>query len=92
MAVVVQELLKSKVKLLRSAEWRIDDGLVYFRDRLYVPSDRELQCRIVEQHHDSKLAGHPGRWKTLELVSQSYWWPQMSHYIGQYCKTCDMCL
>ena len=91
-AVVVQELLKSKAKSLRSAEWRIDDGLVYFRDRLYVPSDRELRRRIVEQHHDSKLAGHPGRWKTLELVSRSYWWPQMSRYIGQYCKTCDMCL
>ena len=91
-AVVVQELLKSKAKSLCSAEWQINDGLVYFRDRLYIPNNRELQCRIVKQHHDSKLAGHPGRWKTLELVSRSYWWPQMSRYIGQYCKTCDMCL
>jgi hypothetical protein len=22
----------------------------------------------------------------------SYWWLNMSHYVGQYCKTCDMCL
>src|SRR5215475_11985905 len=88
----VQELLRMKAKSLRSAEWRKADGLLYFRDRLYVPNDPELRRRIVEQHHDSKLAGHPGRWKTLELVSRSYWWPQMSRYIGQYCKTCDMCL
>jgi hypothetical protein len=26
------------------------------------------------------------------LVSHHYWWPQMSHYIGEYCKTCDLCL
>ena len=43
-------------------------------------------------NHDSRVAGHPGRWKTLELVSQNYWWPQMLRYIGQYTATCDLCL
>src|SRR3979490_1646931 len=46
---------------------------------------------MVKQHHDSLIAGHQGRWKTLELVSRSYWWPQMSWYIGLYTKFCDLC-
>ena len=46
----------------------------------------------MSQHHDTRVAGHAGRWKTLELVSQNYWWLQMSHYIGQYVKMCDLCL
>ncbi|GLB33382.1 putative retrotransposable element tf2 155 kda protein type 1 [Lyophyllum shimeji] len=29
--------------------------------------------------------------ETLELVSRSYWWPQMSRYIGSYTSTCDLC-
>src|SRR5580704_19485894 len=54
--------------------------------------DCDLRCRIVEQHHDSQVAGHPGRWKTLELVSRNYWWPQMSCYIGNYVQGCDLCI
>ena len=28
----------------------------------------------------------------MELVARNYWWPQMSCYISQYVKTCDLCL
>jgi hypothetical protein len=87
------EALKGKDrKLVRGEEWKTRDGLILFRDRIYVPNIPHLRRRIVAQHHDSLIAGHPGRWKTLELVSRSYWWPQMSRYIGQYCSTCDLCL
>jgi hypothetical protein len=88
-----QALKKSAAgKSLRSAEWRESQDLLFFRDHIYVPKDAGLCRRIVEQHHDSHIAGHAGRWKTLELVSCNYWWPQMSCYIGEYRKTCDLCL
>ena len=45
----------------------------------------------MEAHHDSTIAGHPGRWKTIELVSRNYWWPGMSRYIASYVKGCDRC-
>jgi transposase InsO family protein len=86
------DLRKSKGKSVRASEWSERDGLLCFRDRIYVPNDPELRRRIASQHHDTKVAGHPGRWKTLELISRSYWWPQMSRYIGQYTRTCDICL
>ena len=66
--------------------------MLFFRDRIYVPNDLNLRRRILEQHHDSRLAGHPGRWKTLELISQNYWWPNMTQFVGRYCTTCDLCL
>jgi hypothetical protein len=65
------ELKRDKsCKPTHSAEWsEITDGLLLFRGKIYVPKGQDLQRRIVKQHHDSRIAGHPGRWKTLELVS-----------------------
>jgi len=68
------------------------DGLWYFCDKIYVPNILDLQQRIAEQHHNSKIAGHAGCWKTLELISWNYWWPHMSRFVGEYCKACDLCL
>jgi hypothetical protein len=88
-----QALKKSAArKSLRSAEWWELQDLLFFWDCIYVPKDADLCRQIVEQHHNSHIAGHAGQWKTLELVSCNYWWPQMSCYIGEYCKTCDLCL
>ncbi len=57
-----------------------------------MPNNRELRRDIVKIHHDMPAAGHPGRYKTLELVSRNYWWPLMSQFINKYVEACDNCL
>jgi hypothetical protein len=76
---------------IKSAEWSESDGLLIFHSKIYVPKDRELRHCIIEQHHNTHIAGHIGHFKTLELISHNYWWPQISHYIATYIKTCDLC-
>ena len=89
---VVKELLETRSRSFRSAEWSLKEGTLYFRGKVYVPDSFDLCRRIVSLCHDMQVAGHAGRWKTLELVSRNYWWPQMSRYIGKYVFTCDLCL
>jgi hypothetical protein len=91
-AKAARELRKDKGRgTVKSAEWSESNGLLMFCSKIYVPNDRDLWHHIIEQHHDTCIAGHAGRFKTLELIVHNYWWPQMSRYIGIYVKTCDLC-
>jgi hypothetical protein len=91
-AKAARELRKDRSRgTIKSTEWSESDGLLMFRGKIYVPKDRDLRRRIVEQHHDMHIAGHAGRFKTLKLIACNYWWPQMSRYIGIYVKHCDLC-
>jgi hypothetical protein len=65
-------LQESTGKSVRSTEWKLTNGLLLFQDHIYICSNAELCQKIVEQHHDTKIVGHPGHWKTLELVARSY--------------------
>jgi hypothetical protein len=56
-------------------EWEEQDGLIYYKGKLYVPNNKELRGDIIRSCHDSPAAGHPGKHGTLELVSRLYWWP-----------------
>ena len=35
--------------------------------------------------------GHPGEWKTIELISREYWWPGITEFIKAYVKGCTTC-
>jgi hypothetical protein len=60
-----REFWKDKCRdTVKSAEWSESDGLLMFHSKIYVPKDRDLRHRIVEQHHDMHIAGHTDHFKT----------------------------
>lgn len=68
-----------------------EDGIVTWKDRLYVPVDRKLREEIVRLHHNVPTAGHPGRHKTHELITRNYWWPKIQEFIRTYVEGCEAC-
>jgi len=74
-AKAAQELRSSANEAVHSSEWSNIDGLLWFRGKIYIPWSPDLRRQIVALCHDTQITGHPGCWKTLELVSQNYWWP-----------------
>jgi len=91
-AKAARELQQASSKTVHSTEWLEDEGVLQFRGKIYVSQNANLWRRVVLLCHDAKVAGYPKCWKTLELVSRDYWWPQMSRYIRQYVSTYNLCL
>jgi Integrase zinc binding domain len=72
-------------------DWNYEDGIILFRGHVCVPKDPALRRDIIRSYHDHLAIGHPGRWKTYELVLQEYWWPGMSTFVRKYVDGCAVC-
>jgi len=77
--------------VLRDKEWREVDGIMYKEGKVYMPKDNILRAEIIRLHHNIPVGGHGGQWKTVELVTQNFWWPGVTREVKQYIEGCDSC-
>jgi len=72
-------------------EGREKDGLLYYKNRLYIPHDESLQTKIAQGCYDSVVAGHFAQEKTIELVTRDFYWKGLAEWIRDYVRSCDKC-
>ena len=78
-------------KLITLAECSKIEGYLHYRGKKYVPDYLPLKLEILRLYHDTPIAGHPGRAKTLELVSRDYYWPDIYLFVKRYYRNCHTC-
>ena len=87
--------LRSKVERKQEGipkELTIDEqGLLYYNGRWVIPDSREIKMEIMNECHDSKVAGHFGMTKTEERVMQNFYWTRMEEDVRDYVRSCDTC-
>ena len=49
------------------------------------------KLQILQQSHDSDMAGHKGVQATYEKVRALYWWRSVYKDVRQYVETCEIC-
>ena len=49
------------------------------------------QRKVISDHHDGLLLGHPGRDKTIELIQQRYQFLNMRKAVEDYMQQCTTC-
>ncbi|MBW0584608.1 hypothetical protein O181_124323, partial [Austropuccinia psidii MF-1] len=86
---ILQELGKGK----SVQDYSVDSSseLLLFKDWVVTPNDPTIRLRILQKHHDSPLAGHPGQEKTLKLVKWDFHWSSMTQFIQDYVSSCQQC-
>ncbi|KJK73746.1 hypothetical protein H634G_10981 [Metarhizium anisopliae BRIP 53293] len=85
---------KSVRRELRIAmqDCKVRGNRIYYRDRLFLPPTDEAKIQVIYRTHSSGPGGHPGRVKTLDLITRTYWWPRMSQDVEIFVKGCDLCV
>jgi len=69
----------------------IKEGLLYLKGMLWIPDDGNLRALMLESEHDTKVAGHMGQDKTIELIRRNFWRPKMNERIIDFVRSCPEC-
>ena len=85
--------LNQRISLGRelTKNWQLKDGMLYFKNRLYIPNNDELKTEIAKGCHDSQVAGHFGIEKTIKIVTRDFYWDKLTQWMNDYVRSCDEC-
>ncbi|KAB5587603.1 Retrotransposable element Tf2 [Ceratobasidium theobromae] len=72
-------------------DYKLEDGLMFYQGRIVIPDEVGLKRELLSHFHDSPAAGHQGWARTLEQISQHYYWPAMKFQINRYVDSCEIC-
>nr|GFD38871.1 putative reverse transcriptase domain-containing protein [Tanacetum cinerariifolium] len=68
-----------------------DDGVVWFEDRLCVPSDQALREKVMKKAQSSPFTVHPGSTKMYRDLKQYFWWNSMKQDVATLVSKCMTC-
>ena len=73
--------------------YQLENDLLFLREgeRMCIPDDPETKTILLQEVHDSALAGHPGLDKTYTRLAQIAYWPNMRKSVEKYVKSCHTC-
>ena len=87
---VMREAVTQK-KMMIDPNIIVENNLLLYKNRWYIPNDINIKKRILDYNHDSKLAGHFGIFKTLEHLKQNDYWPKIAKEVQDYVRFCNTC-
>ena len=67
----------------------VKNGLCFYKQRVVVPT--ALRGQLLQEFHDSKVAGHSGVLRTFKRLAQQFYWPSMYKNIQDYIQQCATC-
>ena len=80
------------IKKVGTTAFSLDkDGVLRYRDRVYVPKGGRTRETIMGEAHDSAYSIHPGANKMYQDLSQNFWWKGMKMDVTHHVAQCDVC-
>jgi hypothetical protein len=71
--------------------WEDEEGVLWSKGRICVPSIKELKDKILCEAHESAYSIHPGGNKMYHDLKATYWWYGMKRDVAEDVALCDTC-
>ena len=49
-------------------DYTLEDDIVCYRRHIWIPDNNSLRLLVANTSHDTKVVGHFGKYKTLDLI------------------------
>jgi hypothetical protein len=69
----------------------LEEGLLTYINRLYVPNCDKLKRFIMDEQHKIPYTSHPGYKKMITITRKQVYWPGLNKYIANYLAKCLEC-
>eukprot|EP01018_Ginkgo_biloba_P024719 Gb_03960 [translate_table: standard] len=86
-----QEVLQAVENGEYVSNMSVEDGILWYNNRIVVPEIVELKYKILFELHDIPMAGHLGFLKTYQRVKQSFYWDGLKKDTKQFVVECEVC-
>lgn len=86
-----QLLLKLLVQSEPDDHYSLRNGLIRYKERIWLPSDSELTLKLLDAFHTSPIGGHSGIPVTLRRLKQLFSWKGMRAQVKSYVQECEIC-
>ena len=70
--------------------FHLHDDFLFRGNQLCIPKT-SLREKLIREVHSSGLSGHFGRDKTLFMIQEKYYWPQLKKDVENFVKRCQIC-
>ena len=78
------ELARISEHIAERPDFRIVDGVLFYRDRLCVPNIEDLKNDIMTEAHSTKYSMHPGSTKMYQNLKGRFWWNNIKREIAAF--------
>lgn len=67
------------------------DGLIRFKNTIWIGNNNKLQQQLIEQMHNSPIGGHFGISATVKRLQSLFAWPGLKKHVTSFVKSCPTC-
>ena len=71
--------------------YKVLEGIIYYKDRIYLVPNSSLKENILKKAHDSPLACHLGFFKTYQMLREIFSWKGFNDDVMKYFNEFPTC-